>query len=185
MVKSEICVTKQRSAKIMKQILLLLACLIAFWIGISAAARHAYLLPGYGSVLNLFFPPDDVWAPLASTQVQKGVRNYSFTVSHKYPGNHHLKISIPRQKGLELLPVELSVTLEIEQGGKIFMKRSGAGSSFWGIDRQGVEFCRYSFPVDVSSREKVVCHVLIEGDVDLLLDRYGDVVVSIAKGSDK
>jgi hypothetical protein len=169
----------------MKRILLLLVCLIAFGIGISTAARHAYLLPGYGSVLNLLFPPDNIWTPLASAQVQKGVRNYSFTVTHKYPGNHNVVISIPRQKGLELLAVELSVRLEIEQSGKIMMKRSGAGSSFWGIDRQGLEFCRYSFPKDVRSREEVFCHVLIEGDVDALLDRYVDVVISIAKCSDK
>ena len=169
----------------MKKILLLLACLLALWIGVSVAARHAYLLPDYGSVLNLFFPPDDVWAPLASAQVQKGVRKYEFTVSHKYPGNHEVKISIPRQKGLEPLPTELTVTLEIVQEGKIRMKRSGTGGSFWGIERQGAEFCRYSFPKDFSSREKVVCRVLIEGDADSLLDRYGDVVVAIAKGSDK
>jgi hypothetical protein len=96
-----------------------------------------------------------------------------------------VKISIPRQKGLEPLPTELTVTLEIVQEGKIRMKRSGTGGSFWGIERQGAEFCRYSFPKDFSSREKVVCRVLIEGDADSLLDRYGDVVVAIAKGSDK
>jgi hypothetical protein len=169
----------------MKRILLPSVCLLALWIGVSVVARHAYLLPGYGSVLNLFFPPDDVWGPLASSKVQKGVRKYEFTLSHKYPGNHEVEISIPRQNGLEPLPVELIVTLEIEQEGKIRLKRSDAGGSFWGIERQGAAFCRYSFPEDISSRDKVVCHVLIEGDADSLIDRYGDLVVAIAKRSDK
>gem|GEM_PF-2404100 len=65
------------------------------------------------------------------------------------------------------------------------MKRSGSGSSFWGVARQGANFCSYSFPEDISLREDVVCHVLIEGDVNSLLDQYGDVVVTIGKGSDK
>ncbi len=169
----------------MKKALLLLAFLLTLWIGVSAAARHAYLLPGYGSALNLFFPPNDMWVPLASAQVEKGVRNYEFTVSHRYPGNHEVVVSIPRQKGLEPLPTELLVTLEIEQEGQVLMKRSGAGSSFWGIERQGENFCRYSFPEDVSSREDVVCRVLVEGDFDSLLDRYTDLAITIRKGSDK
>ncbi len=65
------------------------------------------------------------------------------------------------------------------------MKRSGSGSSFWGIERQGTNFCHYSFPEDVSLRENVVCLVLIDGDVDSLLDRYGDMVIAIDKGPDK
>lgn len=169
----------------LKSILLLSSCLLAVWLGVSAAARHAYCLPRYGSVLNLLFPPDDLWTPLASTPVQKGVRDYEFTISRKYPGNHVVQISTPRQKGLEPISAELTVTLEIEQEGKIWMKKVGIGSSFWEIERQGVEFCRYSFPQDISSREKVVCRVLVEGDSDLLLDRYGDVAVAIVKGSDK
>ncbi len=99
----------------MKKALLPLAFLLALWFGVSAAGRHAHLLPGYGSALNRLFPPNDTWVPLASAQVQKGVRKYEFTVSHKYPGNHEVKVSIPRQKGLEPLPTELTVTLEIEQ----------------------------------------------------------------------
>ena len=123
--------------------------------------------------------------PLASAQVQKGVRKYEFTISHKYPGNHEVKVSIPRQKGLETLPPELIVTMEIEQKGQVLIKRSGSGSSFWGFERQGTNFCQYSFPEDVSSRGKILCHVLIEGDIDSLLDRYGDVVIAIGKGPDK
>jgi hypothetical protein len=136
-------------------------------------------------VLNLFCPPDDLWLPLASAQVQKGVRKYEFPAAHKYPGNHEVKISIPRQKGLEPLPTEFTVTLEIEQEGEVLTKRDESGNSFWGFDRQGVSFCHYSFPADVSLRENVVCRVMIEGDSDLLLDRYEDVVIAIIKGSDK
>lgn len=169
----------------MKKILFLVACSSALWLGVSAAARHAYFLPGYGALLNLLFPPDDKWIPLASTKVQKGIRDYEFTVAHKYPGNHEVKISIPRQNGLEPLPTELTVALEIEHEGKLRIKRSGSGNSFWGVERQGVAFGRYSFPQDLSSREKVVCRVSIAGDVDSLLDRYGDVIVTIAKATDK
>jgi hypothetical protein len=169
----------------MKKTLLVLAFLLALWVAVSAAARHAYFLPKYGSALNFISPPNDIWLPLASAQVHKGVRKYKFTFSHKYPGNHEVKVSIPRQRGLEPLPAELTVTLEIEEKGQILMKRRESGSSFWGIDHQGASYCQYSFPEDVSLRENVVCQVLIEGDVDLLLDRYEDVIITIGKASDK
>ena len=169
----------------MKKVLLLLSCLLALLVGVSVAARHAYLFPAYGSALNFLSPPRDLWIPLASEQVQKGVRKYEFIVSHKYPGNHEVQISIPRQKGLDPLPGDLRVTLEIGAEGEIPIKRSGSGACFWGIKRQGASFCSYSFPRDIASRGNAICRVLIEGDIDSLLKRYGNVMVEITKGSDE
>jgi|GEM_PF-2351987 len=101
----------------MKKALFLFGFLLAMWVVVSFAARHAYFLPSYGSALNLFFPPNDIWVPLSTAQVQKGVRKYEFTISHKYPGNHEVTVSIPRQKELEPFPHELTVRMEIKQKG--------------------------------------------------------------------
>jgi hypothetical protein len=169
----------------MKKILLLLSCLVAVGIGVSVAARHAYLLPTYGSVLNLLFPPHDLWVPLASAPVQKGVRRYGFTVRHKYPGKHEVTISIRRHPGMAHFPGDLRVTLEIQEGGGRRMKRSGSGTAFWGSKRQGDAFCTYSFPRDVGARGNVVCTVLIDGDSDALVERYGDVKIEISKAPDE
>ena len=169
----------------MKKALLLLSCLIAIATGMSVAARHAYLLPTYGSVLNLLRPPHDLWVPLASAPVQKGVRKYELAVRHKYPGNHEVRISIPRQPGMVPFPGDLRVTLEIQEEGGRRMKRSGPGTAFWGATRQGAGFCSYSFPQEVSSRGNVVCTVAIDGDVGALVERYGDVTIEIAKGPDE
>ncbi len=168
----------------MKRNIILVPLFLAL-LALAGAAFVVFLFPAYGTISRLLFPPKDLYAPLASMPIKKEVRKYEFIVQHKYPGAHEVRISIPRQNGMESLLNDLTVTLDIEQEGKSLMKRSGSGEAFWGIKRQGAGFCRYNFPTDLSSRGNVICKVAIAGDIDSLLDRYRDLIVEIIKGSDE
>ncbi len=166
-------------------------CVLALAFGWSVAARRGYVTPEVGIALNWFFPPPDLYLPLASAKLAKGERNYEFKISHKYTGRYGVVISILRTMK-PFSPQDTSVTryvtvtLEIEKEGTLLLRRSErSGRQFWGRDREGSEFCVYRFPGDFAAREPVLCRVSVEGGTDFLLDARNDPVVEIRKLPDE
>jgi hypothetical protein len=159
--------------------------LLGLCVAVPAAARYGYILPNLGSLLNLFFPPDDLWSPLAEAIAKKDVQTYSLKASHRYPGEHTIEISIPRQTGMEnQLP---GIRLEVEIIGSGITRRSGlvTGSPFWGQKREGVSFYTYNFPKDVNDRNSLTYNIKLDKDINEAIHRFGDVRIAIVKGSDK
>lgn len=90
---------KVRDRKYLFGIPLVILCLSVL-LGISAYVlrtpiQQGKLLPELGPLLNLAFPAQDLYLPLASEALSSQKKIYTFRVSHKYQGKHGVFIDIP------------------------------------------------------------------------------------------
>jgi len=54
--------------------------------------QRGKIFPAIGKISFLFSEPKDLWNPLASAILDKNKKEYNFTFSHKYVGNHDIEI---------------------------------------------------------------------------------------------
>jgi len=165
--------------------LLILSAVAIVFTGTVHLTRRGYIFPELGSTLNFLFHPDDMWRPLAETAVRADVHDYVLSVVHRFPGNHAVQISVPSRR-IGGIPVD-GLTFHVEATGYPAIRAHGPKElcPFLGRERDGVIVCWYRFPRDIMTRDPVQFRVRIDGNLEPLVQQFGDVRISVVKESDE
>jgi len=154
---------------------------------VAAIIGHSWLRQN-STAYNLFFPPDDLYAHLATSPLEKYTGNHNFLVQHKYPGQYEIVLwtsSTPKigDKYITDFIVEVSVAIK-----KVFIintKVSKPFSQFWGNQNGGMVLFAYRVPEDIPKHEPAYIKTNISGDKYDFIDKYGDTNIIIRKRADK
>ena len=160
-------------------------CFIAFIGVFKSEIQQGKVLSGLGPLLILVAPPQDLWIPLGSHNLDPGMREYNFQFKHKYVGNHVVEISFRKLKSMEEAYSNFEVTYTVSNNsGIIFTQTSKKGWSYWGMNESGLTFISYNIPKALPVNESLFATITIKGDIKAFIDKYGVTKVSIKKGSD-
>jgi hypothetical protein len=142
---------------------------------------------GLGPLLNFFSPPPDLYNSLASINLEPEKTEYILTFSHKYLGNHALKVSSPRPIREERPDYsDISITMSVsDEEKKLFEMGPNRPGQFWGRDDYGAFFSWYKVPKDLPVSKQLIATVKISGNLKGFLERRGDTVLKIEKFSDE
>jgi len=150
-------------------------------------AQQGKIFPQYGKLSLLFYEPKDLWKPLAAANLERNKKVYTFNLSHKYVGNYTIQIlfSDQRRNILEIDKRDFSITVIFYDQGKIlFSKASSNVGIFKGLNGSGLIYLRYSIPEDLPINKKVRTKIVMTGNIDDFINKYGDGKIVIKKGSD-
>ena len=139
-----------------------------------------------GPILSLVFPAEDLYIPLATTELVSGKNGYTLRFTHKYVGHHAVEISVPGKAPFGKLEPELQVSLEVLEGDTLLYRDGPVkGSGFWGRDDHGLHFSWYGVPEDLPVARSLTARITMSGDLKgFLRDRAG-TTLSITKVSDE
>lgn len=160
-------------------------CFIAFIGVFKSEIQQGKVLSGLGPLLILVAPPQDLWIPLGSHNLEPGMREYNFQFKHKYAGNHVVELSFRKLKAMEEAYSNFEVTYTVaNNSGIIFTQTSKKGWSYWGMNESGLTFISYNIPKALPVNESLFATITIKGDIKAFIDKYGVTKVTIKKGSD-
>jgi hypothetical protein len=148
--------------------------------------QQGKFLAQMGPILSLVFPAEDLYIPLATTELVSGKNEYTLRFTHKYVGHHAVEISVPGKAPFGKLEPELQISLEVLEGDTLLYNDGPRkGSGFWGRDDHGLHFTWYRVPEDLPVARSLEARVTISGDLKgFLRDREG-TTLSITKVSDE
>mgnify|MGYP001398699496 CR=1 FL=1 len=148
--------------------------------------QQGKFLPDFGPLLNLVFPPDDLYKALAEENLSPTKKIYIFNISHKYVGKHGISIIVPSPDGPDFKKKEpLKVSTRFFRGDKIILECNESGSWFWRNDAYGFEYSYYSVPSNLPVSEPLRVEVTIYGDIDAFLKQNKGARVAVKKMSDE
>ena len=160
--------------------------IIILFIGVLFASRHGYVFPVLGSLINLAIPPEELYEPIDESLLMSGEHRYNFLVSHKYPGNYLVYISVPKLEGITNLESDISVGVLLRSGEEVIYQDDDVEQYvYWGSNRQGLGYNVYHFSNDISERTNLNLQVILRGDVDGFIQRYNGATIGFRKGSDE
>ena len=139
-------------------------------------------------LFNFFFPPSDLYVPLSSEKLLKSPHHYSVAASHKYPGQYEIQIQASSSSGIGILyEVRFSAEVIISYGDKELFRASleKPEYQFWGNDDGGIVLVNYRVPETVQRSLPVQIDVILNGDIQHFIDKYGDSQIQVKKRSDE
>lgn len=161
-------------------------CFIVFIGVFKSEIQQGKFLSGLGPLLILFAPPQDLWIPLDSHNLDPSKSEYNFKFKHKYIGNHVVELSFMKLKSMEEANSNFEVTYTVSNNsGILFTLASKKGWPYWGMNESGLTFISYNVPKTLPVKENLSATITIKGDIKAFIDKYGVTKVSIKKGSDE
>jgi hypothetical protein len=148
--------------------------------------QQGKFLAELGPILSLVFPAEDLYFPLATTELLSGKKEYVLKLTHKYVGHHAVEISVPGKAPIGKLEPELQVLLEVSSGDSPpYRDGPGRGYGFWGKDDYGLSFVRYKVPGDLPVAGPLTARITISGDLDGFLKSREGATLQMTKVSDE
>jgi hypothetical protein len=139
-----------------------------------------------GPILSLVFPAEDLYIPLATTELVSGKNEYTLRFTHKYVGHHAVEISIPGKVPFGKLEPELQVSLEVLEGDTLLYRDGPVkGSGFWGRNDHGLHFSWYGVPEDLPVARSLTARITMSGDLNGFLREREGTTLNITKVSDE
>ncbi len=179
--------TKGKSRKILFLLPVIIILIPICLILITPYMQRGKIFPAIGKMSFPFFEPKDLWNPLASTTLDKNKKEYNFTFSHKYVGNHDIEIRFSN-KNVDVWKInkkELELTAIFQDGKKqLLSKKTTYVSRFKGLRGNGFIYIRYSLPDDLPINQRLNVKITVNGDIEKFINKYGDSRIIIKKGSD-
>ncbi len=73
----------------------------------------------------------------------------------------------------------------VSSGGKdILTQTSQKGLPYWGREKSGLIFIFYSVPRDLPANKQLTATIIVKGDIETFIKKYGATQIVIRKGSD-
>lgn len=140
-----------------------------------------------GPLLNFVSPPPDLYNPLASIELEHEKSEYTLLFSHKYLGNHALKVSSPNPPNEDNPRYDdISVSFSVfDENKEVFKMINGKPGQFWGHNDYGAFFAWYRVPRDLPVSKQLKAEIKITGNLKKFLHRRGNTIVKIQKYSDE
>jgi len=140
-----------------------------------------------GPLLNLVFPPEGLYEPLAEEQLTTNKTTYTFDFSHKYVGNHIIEIIISPARSVGLQGQQrLGVSAQFLVNKKaVFEQPEDEGCPFWSNAFNGFEYIHYAVPKDLPISTPLTVKIRVHGDIDSFLRENGKAVIRLRKSSDE
>ena len=179
--------SKGKARKILLSILIIIILIPVTFILLIKPAQQGKILPRWGKISFLFSEPKDLWYPLAEDLLDKNKKEYSFTFTHKYVGNHDIEILFSDKSmdvgRIDKNDIRLTVTF-YESTKLLFSKATSYVSWFKGLRGNGFTYIRYSLPEDLPINKELNAKIEITGNVEKFINKYGSAKIIIKKGSD-
>lgn len=126
-------------------------------------------------VSHVVIPPENYYAVIAGEPVVAGQQKYRLQPTHKYPGDHEVRLSWPRGRSHDFD----GITLQFIRGGRqILAAEASAFRAFSGQERDGVILLEYRVPRDVPMGTGTECELVFAQPIDA---RMNGVVIEVAK----
>lgn len=150
-------------------------------------AQKGLVFPTFGQLSLLFSEPDDLWIPLATETIDTKKSHYEFNITHKYVGNHVVKILFADEEidpwGIKT--DDLSLTIRFYRDSEeILSKQSSFVGGFKGLRGNGLMYIDYHLPTELPVNEQLKATVEIKGNLEEFITKFGDSEIQISKGSD-
>jgi hypothetical protein len=148
--------------------------------------QEGKVLPGVAPLVGLVFPADDLYEPLATTDLTGDRSEYTLSFSHKYIGLHAIEISSPKEFMPEDENRNLNISLKVFEGDRIIYEAGNAkGSKFRGRDDYGLHFVGYRVPEVLPVARELTAKVVISGDLEEFIVERKAASLSVVKMSDE
>lgn len=179
--------TKGKIRKILFSLLAIIILIPICLVLLTPYMQRGKIFPTIGKISFLFSEPKDLWNPLASATLDKNKKEYNFTFSHKYVGNHDIEIRFS-DKNIDVWEInknELALTAIFQDGQKeLLSKETTYVGGFSGLRGNGLTYIRYSLPDNLPINQKLNVKITVNGNIEKFINQYGDSKIIIKKGSD-
>ncbi|MBW1849684.1 MAG: hypothetical protein JRJ27_21765 [Deltaproteobacteria bacterium] len=179
--------SKGKARKILLSILIIIILIPVAFIILIKPAQQGKVLPQWGKLSFLFSEPKDLWNLLAEESLDKDKKEYNFTFTHKYVGNHSVEI-IFSNKNIDVGKIDkndIRLTVAFYEGTTLlFSKTTSYIGGFIGPRGKGLTYIRYSLPEDLPVHKKLNAKIEITGDIEEFINKHGSAKILIKKGSD-
>lgn len=148
-------------------------------------------LSGFGPVLSMVFPAEDLYYPLAESPLVPEKNTYNFNLSHKYLGRHAVSVEIPSDTSPASSmnhPVEntISVKVRIKNGdNELFSGSEDRAWPYWGKGNYGFYYVIYNVPQNVPVSKNISVEIIIEKDLTEFLQKHENAKLVVKKFSDQ
>lgn len=149
--------------------------------------QEGKVLAEFGPLLNLLFPAEDLYIPLAEVRIQAGQTAYNLDVTHKYVGNHAVEVYVPSSMRPEW-PAEKRLQISTSyfiDGRPIRTMEGSEGSQFIGANQYGFIYSWYRVPRDLPVGERLRAQITIRGDLGAFVREHGGATLAVRKMSDE
>lgn len=161
-------------------------CILSFFGIFKSQMQQGKLLQGFGPLLLLVSPPEDLSVPLASENIVPSKQEYQFHFKHKYVGNYIVELSFRKLESMEYPDNNLELQYIVSSGDKIVFSRSSKkGWPYWGKNTSGLTFVSYNVPEVLPVDHDLFASITIKGDINAFINKYGPAQMIIRKGSDE
>jgi hypothetical protein len=181
---------KVRSKKYLYGLPLFLLCLpllvaISLYL-LRTPIQQGRLLPEFGPMLSLAFPAEDLYRPLAEEALSPERATYTFSLSHRYLGNHAVYIEVLSDERPEFkIERGLRLDVRISEGDTVLIRsQEDRGSPFLGKGRYGFYYVGYRVPGDVPVAKEVTVEVLFDKGLEAFLQTHENARLIVRKSSD-
>ena len=149
--------------------------------------QQGKFLADFGPALNLIFPAEDLYAPLAEESLSIEKSTYIFNLSHKYLGNHGVFINVPSDVHPDyVIERGLNLIVQAKDNDRVlFSATTDRGSPYFGRSDYGFYYVGYKVPQDVPISKDVTIEINIEEDIRNFLKKHENAKVIVRKRSDQ
>jgi hypothetical protein len=147
--------------------------------------QRGYVLQGLAPFLLFVSPPEDLFEPIAKVRLDPSKDSYTFKFTHKYLGNHELRISFPGES-LNKIENDLYVSIKIADGNRTLLEKSSREiSGIFGNLKRGINFIDYKVPKDLPVSHELVAVVVVKGSIGDFVKQNGPADIIITHGSEE
>jgi len=142
-------------------------------------------------MLNLVFPPRDIYHPLAQIpfSTSSADKEYTSLFTTKYPGRHSIEVIVTKPvKVMEAYGEAFTVGVAIkDEAGAVLVDRMIAPpySPFWGISESGLKLLNFKTPDDVPLGNPLEVYVKVKTKDGSFESKHGPLELRIVKVSDE
>lgn len=150
-------------------------------------AQKGLIFPTFGKISLLLSEPEDLWTPLASEVIDPKRSSYEFNITHKYVGNHVVKILFSDKEvdPWKTKTDDLSLTITFYRDSeKILSKESSFVGGFKGLRGNGLIYINYYLPEELPIAEQLKATIEIKGNLEEFITQHGSSEIQVSKGSD-
>ena len=126
-------------------------------------------------VYHVINPPEDLFAVIASEPLTMGRQGYRLPLTHKYPGDHEVRLSWPHGSQHDFDGISLQF---LRNGRQILAAKAAASRAYRGPKGDGVIIFEYRVPRDVPMGTGTECELVFAQPIDA---RMNGVVIEVAK----
>ncbi|MBW7894427.1 MAG: hypothetical protein H3C27_04870 [Opitutaceae bacterium] len=126
-------------------------------------------------VYHVINPPGDYFAVIAGGPLTMGRQEYRWPLTHKYPGDHEVRLSWPHGRSHDFD----GISLQFRRNGRpILAAKAAASRAFSGPRGDGVIIFEYRVPRDLPMGAGMECELVFAQPIDA---RVNGVVVEVVK----